>query len=177
MGVEPQSRRPPLEPDKTPGFLRLTSAPAPNLVSARNTLTQVLQSEHSIVTARLDASGLADGQRAGLAMFGQGISWIGVARKDGVSRVTFSSAGVDTPGPDPDRQGPGPAGRGRRPGRALQLQPRRRQDLRRPGRARPAALQLVERRPPGPVHLWRSSPSRDKGVADFDWVTVKPVTP
>jgi hypothetical protein len=41
----------------------------------------VLQSEHSIVTTRLDAGGLTDGQRAGLAMFGQGISWIGVARR------------------------------------------------------------------------------------------------
>lgn len=82
-----------------PGFLRLTAAPAPNLVSARNTLTQVLQSEKAVVTTRLDAAGLAEGQRAGLSMFGQGLSWIGVARRQGALQVVQAYAGTETPGP------------------------------------------------------------------------------
>lgn len=81
------------------GFLRLAASPAVNLVSARNTLTQVLQSEVSTITARLEIGGMAEGQRAGLAMFGQGISWIGVIKKDGAARLVFSSMGVETPGP------------------------------------------------------------------------------
>lgn len=82
-----------------PGFLRLTAGPAINLVSARNTLTQVLQSERSVITTRLDARGVVDGQRAGLAMFGAGIGSIGVIKKEGVSHLVFSSRGVETMGP------------------------------------------------------------------------------
>ncbi len=81
------------------GFLRLTGGPAVNLVSARNTLTQSLQSRSAIITARLDAKGLVEGQRAGLAMFGAGIGAIGVIRKDGQTRIVFSLRGVDTLGP------------------------------------------------------------------------------
>lgn len=82
-----------------PGFLRLTAGPAVNLVSARNTLTQVLQSESAIITTQLDVRGLVEGQRAGLAMFAAGIGSIGVIRKDGATRVAFSSRGVETLGP------------------------------------------------------------------------------
>lgn len=81
------------------GFLRLTAGPAVNLVSARNTLTQVLQSERAVVTTRLDVRGAVEGQRAGLAMFGAGISAIGIVKQDGASRLVFSSRGVDTLGP------------------------------------------------------------------------------
>jgi beta-xylosidase len=81
------------------GFLRLTGGPAVNLVSARNTLTQSLQSRSSVITARLDAKGLVEGQRAGLAMFGAGIGAIGAIRKDGQTRIVFSLRGVDTLGP------------------------------------------------------------------------------
>jgi beta-xylosidase len=82
-----------------PGFLRLTGGSAINLVSARNTLTQALQSREAIITVRLDAKGLVEGQRAGLAMFGAGIGAIGVIRKDGENRIVFSLRGVDTLGP------------------------------------------------------------------------------
>lgn len=82
-----------------PGFLRLTGRAAPNLVSARNTLTQSLQSLTSVITTRLDAGGLVDGQRAGLAMFGAGVSAIGVLKTDGAPRIVFSSMGHDTLGP------------------------------------------------------------------------------
>ncbi len=82
-----------------PGFLRLTGGPAVNLVSARNTLTQSLQSRSAVITTRLDTKGLVEGQRAGLAMFGAGIGSIGVIRKDGQTRIVFSLRGVDTLGP------------------------------------------------------------------------------
>ena len=84
---------------RRPGFLRLTASPAPNLVSARNTLTQVLQSDKAVITTRLDAADLAEGQRAGLSMFGQGLSWIGVARREGALRVVQSYAGAEVLGP------------------------------------------------------------------------------
>ncbi len=82
-----------------PGFLRLKAAPAANLVSARNTLTQVLQGRTVRITARLSAGAMADGQRAGLAMFGRRPSWIGVVQGQGDLRVTFAEGGVETPGP------------------------------------------------------------------------------
>jgi len=84
---------------RRPGFLRLESAPARDLVSARNTLTQVQQGESSTFTSRLDVSRMADGQRAGVAMFGQGVSWIGVVQSDGVRRIAHSVSGAETLGP------------------------------------------------------------------------------
>ncbi len=166
---------------RRPGFLRLEPGPAPNLVSARNTLTQVLQSEHSIVTARLDAGGLAEGQRAGLAMFGQGISWIGVVRRDGVSRVTFSSAGVETPGPT-------------LAAKALDLRVEVAGQTARYSYSLDGGTTFVALGAPAPLRFswWKGvrpalfaygDPAQAKqggvksGVADFDWVTVEPVTP
>ncbi len=82
-----------------PGFLRLTGGPAANLVSARNTLTQVLQGERSVITTRLDVRGMVQGQRAGLAMFGAGISLVGVRQTEGAPRLVFALKGVETLGP------------------------------------------------------------------------------
>jgi beta-xylosidase len=159
-----------------PGFLRLTSAPAPNLVSARNTLTQVLQGEHSIVTARLDVGGLNDGQRAGLAMFGQGISWIGVTRRDGVSRVTFSSAGVESPGPI-------------LPAKALDLRVEVADQTARYSYSLDGGKTFVGLGTAAPLRFswWKGARpalftfsdvgSAKQGVADFDAVTVKAVAP
>jgi beta-xylosidase len=81
-----------------PGWLRLHATPARHLVTARNTLTQILQGPHSIVAARLDVSGLADGQRAGLSLFGVRPSWIGVVREGGTTRVTVADAGRESIG-------------------------------------------------------------------------------
>ena len=78
------------------GFLRLKALPAPNLVSARNTLTQMLQGRSVQVTARMAFDGMADGQRAGLAMFGRLPSWVGVVQSQGVRRVTFATGGHET---------------------------------------------------------------------------------
>jgi beta-xylosidase len=82
-----------------PGFLRLTASPADNLVTARNTLTQILQGPRMQATTRIDITHMADGQRAGLAMFGVRPGWIGVTRQNGHSNLTFSAAGVESPGP------------------------------------------------------------------------------
>ena len=82
-----------------PGFLRLIAGPSENLVTARNTITQILQGPEMEATVRLDISHLTEGQRAGLAMFGIRPSWIGVVRSGGRAVVTFSSAGAETSGP------------------------------------------------------------------------------
>lgn len=73
-----------------PGFMRLYAMGAEHLVTARNTLTQVLQGPRSHVTARIDVSGMIDGQRAGLSMFGVRPSWIGLVRERGKTRVTLA---------------------------------------------------------------------------------------
>ncbi|KAB7644170.1 family 43 glycosylhydrolase [Polymorphobacter fuscus] len=82
-----------------PGFLRLRALPAEHLVTARNTLTQILQGPASRITTRIDASRMADGQRAGLALFGVRPSWIGLVRENGQTRVTLGIEGAETPGP------------------------------------------------------------------------------
>lgn len=82
-----------------PGYLRLTGGAASNLVSARNTLTQSMQSLDPVITTRLDVGGLVAGQRAGLAMFGAGVGAIGVIKIDTATRIVFSSLGRDTLGP------------------------------------------------------------------------------
>ena len=78
-----------------PGFLRLKAGKADYLVTARNTLTQVLQGPSSTITVRIDLSHIADGQRAGLSMFGVGPSWIGAVRDGGTNWLTLSAAGKD----------------------------------------------------------------------------------
>ena len=83
-----------------PGFLRLAAQPAQQLVNARNTLTQILQGPSSEITARLDVSGMRDGQRAGLSLFGVRPAWIGVVREGGHARVMLSIEGEETPGPE-----------------------------------------------------------------------------
>ncbi|WP_443748460.1 glycoside hydrolase family 43 protein [Asticcacaulis solisilvae] len=82
------------------GYLRLTAGPAEQLVQARNTLTQILQGPSSTVTAKLDLSHMADGQRAGLVLFGVKPVWLGAVRDGGKTHLTFASAGVETPGPE-----------------------------------------------------------------------------
>ncbi len=82
-----------------PGFLRLVAARADHLVTARNTLTQILQGPRTRVTTRLDATRMADGQRAGLSLFGVRPSWIGLVRSGGQARVTLAIEGRETAGP------------------------------------------------------------------------------
>jgi beta-xylosidase len=74
------------------GWLRLRGLPAEHLVTARNTLTQILWGPSSRITARVDVSHLVEGQRAGLSLFGVGPSWIGVTG----GHVTLGDAGAET---------------------------------------------------------------------------------
>ncbi len=79
-----------------PGHLRLIAGRAGHLVTARNTLTQILQGPSSRITARLDPRGLADGQRAGLSLFGVRPSWIGLVRERGTTRIALAIEGKET---------------------------------------------------------------------------------
>ncbi|WP_347303017.1 glycoside hydrolase 43 family protein [Croceibacterium sp. TMG7-5b_MA50] len=82
-----------------PGFLRLAAGTADHLVTARNTLTQMLTGPRMIATARIELWRMAEGQRAGLTMFGVRPSWIGAVRDGGVTRLVFASEGRETAGP------------------------------------------------------------------------------
>jgi len=82
-----------------PGWLRLNALPAQHLVTARNTLTQILHGPASRITTRIDVTRMADGERAGLTLFGVGPSWIGVVQTGGMRRITLASKGVETAGP------------------------------------------------------------------------------
>ncbi|WP_054136598.1 glycoside hydrolase 43 family protein [Blastomonas sp. AAP25] len=81
-----------------PGWLRLSAGHARYLTHARNTLTQMLTGPHMVATARIDLRRMADGQRAGLTMFGVRPTWIGAVREGGVTRLAFASEGVETLG-------------------------------------------------------------------------------
>ncbi len=83
-----------------PGYLRLTAGRADHLLTARNTLTQILQGPEATFTARFDISGLSEGERAGLVLFGVSMPWIGVARDGGVTHIVFAQGGVETAGPE-----------------------------------------------------------------------------
>jgi xylan 1,4-beta-xylosidase len=63
-----------------PGFLRLHSLPAADFWSARNTLTQRAVGPRSSATTLLDASGMREGDIAGLALLSRPYAWIGVRR-------------------------------------------------------------------------------------------------
>jgi hypothetical protein len=65
------------------GFLRLHSLAAPDFWMARNSLTQRAIGPESTATAELDASGIAAGDVAGLALLNLPYAWIGVSRRDG----------------------------------------------------------------------------------------------
>jgi len=82
-----------------PGFMRLTAGPAQQIVNARNTLTQILQGPARQITTRIDVARMADGQRAGLSLFGAKPNWIGIVQQGTVRSVTLSKEGVETPGP------------------------------------------------------------------------------
>jgi len=82
-----------------PGFLRLRALPAADLVSAKDTLTQLLQARNEQVTTRLAIGGMVDHQKAGLAMFGVQPGWIAVVQRNGRRYLEFAAAGTETLGP------------------------------------------------------------------------------
>ena len=80
-------------------ILRLEATQARDFVSARNTLTQVLHGPATRISTRLEIAGMADGQRAGLAVLQVQPNWIGVVQAAGKRRITWSSAGAQVAGP------------------------------------------------------------------------------
>lgn len=66
--------------DERKGYLRLHSLPAESFWHARNSLTQRGIGPESYATAELDASGLQDGDVAGLAILNLPYAWIGISR-------------------------------------------------------------------------------------------------
>jgi len=133
-----------------------------------------LSRPHVRGAARLDASGLAAGQRAGFSRCGQGIGWLGAARQEGVSRVTFSSAGEETAGPI-------------LPTKALDLRVAVADQTARYSYSLDGGKTFVALGTPAPLRFswWKGARpalftyggagQAKQGVADFDWVTVKPV--
>lgn len=79
-----------------PGFLRLKDGFAPDLIHARNTLTEQMESESFDLTTSIDVSGMAEGERAGLAMFGVRASWIGVVHRGDRPQVIYANAAGET---------------------------------------------------------------------------------
>jgi xylan 1,4-beta-xylosidase len=63
-----------------PGALRLHSLPAADFWTARNSLTQRPVGPECIATVELNASGLQEGDAAGLAFLNAPYAWIGVVR-------------------------------------------------------------------------------------------------
>ena len=85
--------------DQRRGYLRIEAGKAKYLVGARNTLTQILQGPDSEITTRIELAGLAEHQRAGLALFGVKVPWIGIVREGGINYVSYSNAGEELRGP------------------------------------------------------------------------------
>jgi xylan 1,4-beta-xylosidase len=65
------------------GYLTLHALPATSLWDARNTLTQRSIGPRSSATTLLDASAMADGDVAGLALFSRPYAWIGIEQTAG----------------------------------------------------------------------------------------------
>lgn len=82
-----------------PGFLRLTPAPAADLLSARNTLTQSMQDNAFEFTARIDVSSMTDGARTGLTMFEKNASGLEVVQSGSERRLNFFHLAERTVGP------------------------------------------------------------------------------
>jgi hypothetical protein len=57
---------------------------------ARNTLTQKLWDDAGVIDVRIDASGMADGQRTGLTFIsGSAFGWVGVGMNAGRRRILW----------------------------------------------------------------------------------------
>ncbi len=86
--------------NERPGFLRLKALPAPDLLRARNTLTQLLADPEMEATALLDTEEMTDHQSAGLCLLCSDPSWIGVVKQDGHRKITLLEKGQVVNGPD-----------------------------------------------------------------------------
>jgi beta-xylosidase len=82
-----------------PGFLRLHSIDAADLLHARNTLTELSQDRDFDFEVRLNVAGAQDGLHAGITMFSEKPSWIGIVQAGKVRRVVFGFQGKQFTGP------------------------------------------------------------------------------
>jgi beta-xylosidase len=81
------------------GYLRLRPAYAEDLLHARNTLTEMMQDESLEFTTRVDLKHLTDGDRAGLSLFDESLSYIAVKQTESQRNLVFSLREHDTIGP------------------------------------------------------------------------------
>jgi xylan 1,4-beta-xylosidase len=80
-----------------PGVLRLHSLPAGDFWMARNSLTQRPPGPESVATVEIDASGLAPGDTAGLALLNSPYAWIGLVKTaDGMTLQFFDQTNGKT---------------------------------------------------------------------------------
>jgi len=86
-----------------PGWLRLHAfkpLEPDNLLKAGNTLTQrCLRTSVNDVIVKLDLSGMADGQKAGLCHYAREYSALGVTQKGTTRRIEYKNNGEKTTGP------------------------------------------------------------------------------
>lgn len=82
-----------------PGYLRLIPMQADNLLNARNTLTQCMQSNSFDFTTRMDVSEMHSGTHAGLAMLEQSASGIEVVQAGTNRRIEFFAPNTNISGP------------------------------------------------------------------------------
>ncbi len=86
-----------------PGFLRLKAykpLKADDLMKAGNTLTQrCFRTTRNEVITKMDLSGMADGQKAGLCHFAGQHSALGVSQEGAARTLEFRLNGKNTPGP------------------------------------------------------------------------------
>jgi len=80
------------------GFLRLTALTATDLLTARNTLTQMTADPALTATTLLDTHGMVDRESAGLCMLGNEASWIGIQQADGRKLITLHTAAAESMG-------------------------------------------------------------------------------
>lgn len=84
-----------------PGAMRVHSMKANHVLTARNTITQKLMGTKGQITVRLDFSGLAESQHAGLALIGgKNENWIEVVCRGGKYYIEAVTSGVVTHGPE-----------------------------------------------------------------------------
>lgn len=77
-----------------PGFLSIHALQADSFKTAHNSLTQKMMGYVGTATVRIDLSGMADGQRCGLAVMGEDDFVIGV-RRDGGALELYRDNGTD----------------------------------------------------------------------------------
>lgn len=80
------------------GYLRLTAHTATDLLTARNTLTQIAADPAFTATTLLDTHRMVDRESAGLCMLCSEASWIGIRQVDGRKLITRHTANSESMG-------------------------------------------------------------------------------